>query len=178
MLKESWLHRHRDKLKSAVRIVFGAIWFIDGLLKFSPGAAAAFPTLIQAAGQGQPAWLVPWFSFWAGIVSQSPYFWAYLIGGGELLLGIGLILGGMRKITYIAGALFSLLIWAVPEGFGGPYGPSSTDIGTGIVYSMVFVTLMLINAGYGPSRYSIDYLIEKRLSWWYKIAEFGGRQRG
>lgn len=175
MQKESdhWLFKHRDKLKSTIRVIFGLVWLTDGLLKFAPGMVAAFPQLVIAAGSGQPAWLMPWFSFWAGVVSQNPSFWVNMVGMGEILLGIGLILGGLRKITYIAGMLFSLLIWSVPEGFGGPYGPGSTDIGTGIVYSMVFICLMIINAGYGPSKYSIDAWIERRVHWWYKLAEFG-----
>jgi hypothetical protein len=38
----------------------------------------------------------------------------------------------------------------------------------------MFIALMLINAGYGPSRYSLDAFIEKRVKWWKKIAEFKG----
>ncbi|MCW6160163.1 MAG: DoxX family membrane protein [Candidatus Micrarchaeales archaeon] len=170
--KGHWLYRHRDKLKSAIRIIFGIVWLIDGLLKFTPGTAAAFPQLIQNAGNGQPGWLIPWFDFWSSVVGPDPFFWATLVGVGEILIGIGLIVGGIRKITYTVGMVLSLFIWAVPEGFGGPYGPGSTDIGTGIIYSLVFVCLMVINAGYGPSKYSIDAWIEKRVKWWSRLAEF------
>src|SRR5207245_6909546 len=69
--------------------------------------------------------------------------------------------------------ILSLLIWAIPEGFGGPYGPGSTDIGTGIVYSFVFLSLIIINAMSGTSKYSLDYLIEPRLPSWKRVAEFG-----
>lgn len=171
-MKEHWIYRNSEELKVFMRVVFGFVWFIDGALKFQPNMVSVFPQLVQAAGQGQPVWLMPWFNFWAGVVSQNPAIWVYLIGGGELLLGIALISGSMRKITYIAGISLSLIIWAVPEGFGGPYGPSSTDIGTGVIYAFVFLALILINAKYGPSRYSLDYYIEKRIKWWKKLAEF------
>ncbi len=59
----------------------------------------------------------------------------------------------------------------MPEGFGGPYGPSSTDIGTGIIYAFVFLLLMVINATFGPSRWSLDYAIERRWAAWTRIAE-------
>ena len=115
---------------------------------------------------------MPWFNFWSAYVASNPAFWVYLIGVCELLLGLALIFGFVRKIAYVLGALLSLFIWAVPEGLGGPYGPSSTDIGTGIIYALVFLALMIINAGYGPSKLSLDYWIEKRIKWWDTLAEF------
>jgi nitrite reductase (NO-forming) len=91
----------------------------------------------------------------------------------EISLGAALVLGLFRKLAYVVGLILSLLIWAVPEGFGGPYGPGSTDIGTGIVYSFVFLSLIIINAMSGTSKYSLDYLIESRLPSWKRVAEFG-----
>ncbi len=171
-MAEHWFHKNRGCLKTLIRVVFGMVWFIDGSFKFIFSAPSDLVNLIQNAALGQPAWLGPWFGFWMGAVSQNPAFWLYFVGIAELLIGLGLILGGMRKVTYMMGFLLSLFIWAVPEGLGGPYGPSSTDIGTGIIYAMVFVALMVINAGYGPSRLSVDYWLEKRIKWWHKVAEF------
>lgn len=173
-MAKHWLFLHRIGIKAWIRIIFGVVWFTDSLFKFQAGVPQVFSQLITSAGQGQPAWLMPWFNFWAGVVGSSPDFWVYLIGAAEMLIGLALIFGVLRKITYIMGALLSLFIWAIPEGFGGPYGPSSTDIGTGIIYALVFLCLMVINAGYGPSKYSIDAWIEKRVKWWRKLAEFGG----
>lgn len=164
--------RNKEKLKTTIHIVFGFVWLIDGALKFQPGMPTIFSQLIQNAAQGQPSWLMLWFNFWLHIVSGNPVFWVYFIGISEVLLGLALIAGLMRKTTYLLGALLSLFIWAIPEGLGGPYGPSSTDIGTGIIYALVFIALMLINAGYGPSKLSFDYWLEKRIKWWKKIAEF------
>ena len=171
-MKDHWLHRNVVKLKSAIRVVFGFVWLIDGLLKFQPGMISAFPQLVTQAGQGQPAWMHSWFAFWAGAVSQNPAFWVYLIGAAELCLAVGLILGLLRKPTYLVGVFLSLVIWAIPEGFGGPYGPGSTDIGTGIIYSFVFLLFIIISASYGPGRYSLDIWIEKRIKWWRRLAEF------
>ncbi|MFI5413957.1 MAG: nitrite reductase, partial [Candidatus Lutacidiplasmatales archaeon] len=109
-----------------------------------------------------------------------PSFWVYLVGSLELALGLALIFGFMRKFAYVGGAFLSLFIWAVPEGFGGPYGPGSTDIGTGAMYALLFLALILINATYGPSKWSADHLIEGRFPRWAKVAEFqspgGGRR--
>ena len=75
----------------------------------------------------------------------------------------------------MGGVILSVLIWAVPEGFGGPYqsGSGGTDIGTGIIYAIAFLGLILINATYGPSRTSLDYYIERKFPGWARVAEFG-----
>ena len=173
-LLDSWIYRNREGLKSFLRIAFGLIWGIDGSFKFQPGLASAFPGMVQDAGSGQPAWLHGWFSFWATQSSQNPALWVDLTGLLELAIAFALVLGFARKVAYGGGAVLSLFIWAVPEGFGGPYGPSSTDIGTGIIYAFAFLLLMIVNASYGPSRFSLDRLIERRWPGWARIAEIRG----
>ncbi|HUZ80299.1 MAG TPA: DoxX family protein [Thermoplasmata archaeon] len=171
---DSWIYRNRERLKTGMRVLFGAVWGIDGVLKFGSGVPDSFSSMVQSAGNGQPAWLQGWFSFWAGQAAQNPTFWVYLTGVLEIALAAALLLGFARKVAYGGGILLSLFIWAVPEGFGGPYGPSSTDIGTGIVYAFVFLLLMIVNATYGPSRYSLDRLLERRWPGWSRIAEIRG----
>lgn len=171
-MREQWFHKNIEIIKPAMRAIFGFVWLIDGALKFQAGMPNAIAQMILVTGQGQPAWLQPWFSFWFGIISPNPAPWIYFIGACEVLLGLALIFGFMRKITYALGIVLSLFIWAVPEGFGGPYGPSSTDIGTGIIYALAFFMLMIINAGYGPSKLSIDHWLERRIRWWRRLAEF------
>src|SRR5438034_6109430 len=118
--------------------------------------------MVADAGQGQPAWLQPWFGFWSQTVSANPAFFVTTIGLLELALGFALVFGFVHKLAYTGGILLSLIIWSVPEGFGGPYGPSSTDIGTGIIYAFVFLLLMIDNATLGPSRWSLGCPIQQR----------------
>src|SRR5205807_3726447 len=93
--------------------------------KIPTGFVHSFPDLIKSAGQ--PAWLQPWFNFWynATVGNAAPF--VYGIALLEVSLGVALVLGLVRKLAYIGGLILSLLIWAIPEGFGGPYGPGSTD---------------------------------------------------
>ena len=168
----SWWGRNASGLKTTFRILFGVIWLIDGAFKFAPGLVDDFPSMIS--GDGQPSWLQGWFSFWASQASANAAFWVYTTGVLELAVGLGLVFGLMRKVAYIGGAILSLFIWAVPEGFGGPYGTGSTDPGGGIVYAMVFLMLIVINSAYGPSRWSLDYAIERRWPAWAYLAEFRG----
>ncbi len=169
---KNWAVRHVVSLKTFIRIILGIVWLIDGYLKFQPGFVDSFPDMIRAAGDGQPAWLQPWFSFWANATTGNSAAVVYTTGTLEVALGLALILGLLRKIVYFGGIVLSLFIWAVPEGFGGPYGPGSTDIGTGIIYSFVFLSLIIINATYGPSKYSLDLILEKQIPAWKRIAEF------
>jgi thiosulfate dehydrogenase (quinone) large subunit len=153
----NWLVRNAYWLKSFIRIILGVVWLIDGSLKFQPGFVDSLSGLIKSAGQ--PGWLQPWFNFWYNVTVGNPAPFVYGIGILEISLGVALVLGVVRKLAYVGGLILSLLIWAVPEGFGGPYGPGSADIGTGIAYSFVFLSLIIINALSGTSKYSLDYLI-------------------
>ena len=168
---DNWFARNLSSLKTVVRIIFGLFWAIDGALKFDPGFADTFPNMIKDAASGQPSWLAGWFSFWASITSSNPAIYVYSTGLLEVTLAFSLIFGFMRKLSYTVSLFLSLMIWSVPEGFGGPYGPSSSDIGTGIVYALVSLMLLLINATFGPSRHSLDFIIEKKWPRWKKIAE-------
>ncbi len=168
----NWWAQNAHVLKTVFRVLFGILWVIDGAFKFEPGLVDDFPGMIVT--DGQPAWLQPWFQFWATQAAQNAAFWVYASGVLELAVGFGLLFGFMRKIAYLGGTVLSLFIWAVPEGFGGPYGSGTTDPGGGIVYAMVFLMLIVINSAYGPSRWSLDYVIERRWPGWARLAEFRG----
>jgi len=160
--------------KYALRITFGVIWLIDAVLKWLPGFRAGYMGMITGAGKGQPGWLHGWFSFWTNLQSPHPTFFALLVAVLETLVAAAVILGFARKVSYITAAAFSLVIWAAAEGFGGPYTSGASDIGTAIIYALVFMCLLTLSAYTGPDRYSVDYYLEKKISWWSKIAEVGG----
>ena len=54
---DNWFVRHVGGLKTAIRVVFGIVWGIDGALKFQPGVAQSLSGMISDAAQGQPDWL-------------------------------------------------------------------------------------------------------------------------
>lgn len=106
--------------------------------------------MISDAGQGQPGWLHGWFSFWTNLQRPEVAFFAYALAAAETLIAVAVILGFARKITYISAAVFSVLIWAVAEGFGGPYTSGASDIGTAVIYAVVFLGLLALMAYTGP----------------------------
>jgi nitrite reductase (NO-forming) len=95
---------------------------------------------------------------------------AYATAGTETIIAVGLITGFARKSIYVLGAGYTLLLWATGEGFGGPYQSGSTDIGAAIIYTFVFAALLMM-ARSGPDPYSIDFHLEQRIPWWYRVAE-------
>ncbi len=96
---------------------------------------------------------------------------AILTGLMESTLALVLLLGVARRVGYTVGAVYALLVWAVGEGFGGPYMSGSTDIGTGIIYTMLFIALLVFAPPARRERFSLDRVLERRLSWWRLISE-------
>ena len=157
--------------KDALRITFGVIWLIDAVLKWLPGFRSTYMSTIMGQAQGQPGWLRGWFDFWINLQHPRTNFFVDLVATVETLIALALIVGFARKLTYISAAGFSLLIWATAEGFGGPYTSGSSDIGTAIIYAVVFMGLLALSYYAGPARYSVDYYLEHRIPWWWKFAE-------
>lgn len=180
MAGQSWWVRNARGLKTLFRLLLGLAWLVDGVLKFTSGFVDNFLSAVQTSQSNAPGWLSGWFNFWATQASANASAIVYTVGSLEILLGLALVFGFMRKVAYLGGVALSLLIWAVPEGFGGPYqsGSGGTDIGTGVIYAVAFLGLILINATYGPSRYSLDAVIERRFPAWTRVAEFAGRPAG
>ena len=168
------LEKGSSRWELLLRIIFGSVWIIDGSLKFVTMAPGDVVTLVQMAGTGQPAWLSGWYSFWSGAVSANPTGFLYGVGALELLLGFAVLLGLLRKPAYILGVILALLIYAIDEGFGGPYvfssssGIGSTDIGAAIIYTFVFLALWIIDS-YLPTHYSLDHVIARKVKWWSKV---------
>jgi uncharacterized membrane protein YphA (DoxX/SURF4 family) len=158
--------------KDAFRIAFGGIWMIDAVLKWLPGFRSTYVAAITGVAKGQPGWLRWWFDFWVKLQTPRPNLFAYLVAVLETLVALAVILGFARKATYAVSAVFSVVIWAVAEGFGGPYMSGSSDIGTAIIYAVVFMGLLALDFYTGSSRYSVDRYLERHISWWAKVAEF------
>ena len=162
--------------KTILRVSFGVIWLIDAVMKWLPGFRRDYMDTIMGQADGQPGWLGPWFRFWIDLQHPHPAVYAYLVAVIETLIAIALILGFARKLTYCAAIVFSLLIWGTAEGFGGPYTSGASDIGTAIIYVIVFAALLLFSYYQGPSRLSADYYLEKRIGWWHRVAEVEPRR--
>src|SRR5215831_1888032 len=146
--------------KTALRIGFGVIWLIDAVLKWLPGFRSDYMDTLMGQAQGQPGWLKPWFDFWINLQHPQAALFAYLVAVIETLIALALITGFARKLTYGAAIVFSLLIWGTAEGFGGPYTSGASDIGTAVIYALVFTALLGFAYYHGTAEFSLDYHLE------------------
>ncbi len=155
---------------ATLRIVFGIMWAIDAVFKFQPSFRNGFINQIKTATLGQPSWLKPWFHFWVHFLGYNPHLFALLTAIIESFIACSLLLGLARRVTYLSAAFFSLLVWAIAEGFGGPYTSSSTDIGAAIIYAVVFFALYGLERLTVTPKWSLDNYIIQHLQWWAVIA--------
>lgn len=166
-----WIH----VVAGAVRTAFGIVMAVDAYLKWKPAFAEHYVGYLQNAANGQPAWLGPWFHFWLGLVQPHVAFFVASTRLIETAIAVGLLLGVARRLTYLVGAAFSLLIWATAEGFGGPYTAGATNIGPALIYALLFVSLAVFARLFGRTPYSVDYHLERWLPGWGTIMELAPR---
>ena len=155
-----------------LRIVFGLIWLIDAGLKMNHVFVDEFKADFTEGAAGQPGWLHWWFHFWTRVIDTSPATFAYITIVLETLIGLALVFGFARRAAYLLGFVFSFAIWTLPEGFGGPYSMSSTDINQGIIYALVFAALYgLDSVSTVRPAWTVDEKLERRFPRWRPIAE-------
>ncbi len=135
------------KALGVLRILFGLVWAVDAWFKWQPDFTNKFTDYLTGALEGQPAAVQAWIGLWINVVKVDPRIFAYVVALGETAIALGLILGLLSNLTNIGGLLLSVVIWSTAEGFGGPYQPGSTDIGSAIIYALVFAILLFANAG-------------------------------
>ncbi len=146
------------------------MWAINAAFKWQPAFTQGFTDKITGAAQDQPSWLNSWFNFWTQLLGHNPHLFASLVALSESLIAVALIIGLARRTTYLLAAVFSLLIWGVAEGFGGPYTSGSTDVGAGIVYAVVFFALYGLERMAVPASWSVDTYLVKKFPWWSLLA--------
>lgn len=161
---------------AALRTAFGILMAIDAYLKWQPGFAAHYVGYLQNAASAQPQWLQGWFHMWLRLVTMHTPFFISATRLIETAIAIGLLLGFARRITYFAGALFSLLIWSTAEGFGGPYTSGATNVGPALVYALVFIAAAFFEHLLGSNPYSLDYYIERRYPKWASLVEWAPKR--
>jgi len=129
-----------------LRVLFGMVWLIDAFFKWQPGFRDSFAAMLQGMVTSQPGIVKPWFQFWALLATHTGHLLPDVTAVSETALGIALIIGFARRPVYIMGGLYALSVWAIGEGFGGPYAlGTSTDVGAALIYVFVFACLFMLD---------------------------------
>jgi thiosulfate dehydrogenase (quinone) large subunit len=130
-----------------LRVLFGLVWLVDAFFKWQPGFRTGFAAMIQGMVISQPGVIRPWFQFWSLIATNTGHLLPDLSAVTETAIALALILGIARRPLYVMGALYALFVWAVGEGFGGPYAlGTSTDVGAALIYVLVFASLFMLDS--------------------------------
>jgi cytochrome oxidase Cu insertion factor (SCO1/SenC/PrrC family) len=116
--------------RQLLRIGFGVIWILDGLLQAQPAMAAGLPSqVIEPTAASSPTW-VQHVVNWAG---TSWSFHPIQAGAAAvwIQLGIGVWLvaaprGFWSRLAGLASVAWGLVVWVFGESFGGIFAPGLT----------------------------------------------------
>jgi uncharacterized membrane protein YphA (DoxX/SURF4 family) len=131
-------------LWTSIRIVFGVIWLVDGVLEWQPADFHNFLQLITAMSQGQPAPLGAVISAGQTVVAINPTLANGLLAALETVVGLSLITNTLSRCALRISVLLAVLIWVFGQGFGMVFMAGATDVQSGPLY--VLVSLMLLRA--------------------------------
>ncbi len=142
-----------------LRIGFGLLWLLDGLLQAQPGMAAGLPSqVIEPGASTSPHWVQVLVN-WAGTA------WSYhpvqaAAAAVWIQVGIGLWLlaaprGLAARLAGLASVAWGLVVWVFGESFGGIFAPGLTWLfgapGAALVYVAAGALLALpARAWLGP----------------------------
>src|ERR1700686_2023897 len=129
---------------TSIRIAFGVIWLIDGVLEWQPADFHNFAQLITAMSQGQPAPLGAVISAGQAVVAINPTLANALLAALETAVGLSLITNTLSRWALRTSALLAALIWVFGQGLGMVFMAGATDVQSGPLY--VLVSLMLLRA--------------------------------
>ena len=146
--------------RTYLRMAFGAIWLVDGILQFQSSMPLAMANgVVAPAAAGTPSWLHALMFDGIGIWNNHPI--ALAVGTAWIQVGIGLLLlVSNAKIGRLAAAVsvgWAAMIWLVGNGAGGIFQSSNSILfgwpGASLFYVVAGVWLALPPSNF-PERFS------------------------
>jgi cytochrome oxidase Cu insertion factor (SCO1/SenC/PrrC family) len=113
-----------------LRISFGLLWILDGLLQLQPAMPLGMPTqVVQPAAATSPAWLQHLVNHGLSIWSRHPI--PAASATVWIQIGIGALLlfsppGWLSRLAGVVGIGWGLVVWVLGEAFGGIFAPGLT----------------------------------------------------
>lgn len=156
---------------SALRVALGIIWAVIAVETWRPTFAAHLQHYNEVVFQSLSSWLLPWFGTWVVAITPYPTLFLVLARICTTLIALALLLGFARKTTYIAGALLSIPLWTLMEGYTSSQAFGTINLGAAVTYILVFISLLLIERANGTPPYSLDYYINHRWPSWRRFSE-------
>lgn len=151
--------------RRVLRIGFGVLWIVDGLLQAQPGMPGSLASqVIAPAADSSPGWVAHIVNFGAQTWSGSP---ADVAAGAvwiQLGIGVWLVSVSSPRWSGIAGLVslgWGLVVWVFGEAFGGVLSPDASVLtgapGAALFYCVAGGLLAL------PARYWQDPQLGRRI---------------
>ncbi len=141
--------------RQVLRIGFGLLWILDGILQAQPGMAVGLPSqVIEPTAQNSPTW-VQHLVNWAGTTwSYHPIQAAAAAVWIQVGIGVWLLLARNGRLSQLAASAavgWGLVVWVFGESFGGIFAPGLSWLtgapGAALCYCVAAALLLL------PDRY-------------------------
>jgi cytochrome oxidase Cu insertion factor (SCO1/SenC/PrrC family) len=143
------------RARQVLRIGFGLLWILDGILQAQPGMAVGLPSqVIEPTAQSSPTW-VQHLVNWAGTTwSYHPIQAAAAAVWIQVGIGVWLLLarsGRLSQLAAFAAVGWGLVVWVFGESFGGIFALGLSWLtgapGAALCYCVAAALLLL------PDRY-------------------------
>ncbi len=143
-----------------LRIGFGLLWILDGLLQAQSSMPLGLPSgVIQPAAVGSPDWVQHLVNSGVTIWNNHPVEAAAATVWIQVGLGLWLLVaprGRWSRLGGLAGAGWGLLVWAFGEAFGGLLAPGASWLfgapGAALFYVAAGVLIALDERAYQTPR--------------------------
>jgi cytochrome oxidase Cu insertion factor (SCO1/SenC/PrrC family) len=117
------------RARKVLRIGFGVLWLIDGVLQAQPQMAGGLPAQLQATDAGSPGWVVDLVNWGANLWNYHPI--AAAASSVWIQVGIGLwmifaVRGWSIRLAALSSMAWGLIVWSFGESFGQILAPGLT----------------------------------------------------
>jgi cytochrome oxidase Cu insertion factor (SCO1/SenC/PrrC family) len=143
-----------------LRIGFGCLWILDGLLQLQSAMPLGLPTgVIQPAASTSPGWVQHLVNSGVSIWSNHPIQAASATVWIQVGLGLWLLVaprGRWSRLGGVGSAGWGLIVWAFGEAFGGIFAPGATWLfgapGAVLFYCVAGVLIALPERSFATAR--------------------------
>lgn len=124
------VHVHEHPARRLLRLGFGGLWVLDGLLQLQPGMPLAMgDDVVRPAAASSPGWVQHLVN--VGLTTWSNHPVQAAVAAVWIQLGIGLLLllappGRLSRLAGAAGVGWGLVVWIFGEAFGGIFGSGTS----------------------------------------------------
>jgi cytochrome oxidase Cu insertion factor (SCO1/SenC/PrrC family) len=153
-------HGPEPVARQVVRIGFGCLWILDGLLQLQSAMPLGLPSgVVQPAAATSPGWVQHLVNSGLTVWSDHPIEAAAATVWIQLGLGVWLLVAPRGRWSRLGGAAsvaWGLVVWTFGEAFGGIFAPGLTWLfgapGAVLFYCVAGVLVALPERAYATAR--------------------------